>query len=88
MTIFTTHDKDVGNGFGYVSWNTILRLRDYKVRGAWKPLVEEKNIPGEHTEIVGGVTLKQPYVTRLCITDFGRQYYRDNWQRCRELYPN
>jgi hypothetical protein len=82
-------DKDVGDGFGYVSWNSILRLRDYKVRGEWKPLVAEKKIPGEHSsELIGGVTFKQTYFTRLCITEFGRQYYRENWQRYRELYPH
>jgi len=82
------YDKDVGSGFGYVSWNTVLRLRDYKVRGEWKPLVEEKKISGEHTEIVGGVSFKQPYFTRLCITDFGRQYYRENWQHYHRMYPH
>lgn len=24
----------------------------------------------------------------LVITEFGKQYYRENWQRYRELYPN
>jgi len=81
------YDKDTGDGFGYVSWNTILRLRDYKFRGEEKPLIGEKRFPGEHTSTVAGYTFKQEYTTHLCITDFGREYYRDNWHRYRELYP-
>ena len=82
------YDKDTGDGFGYVSWNTILRLRDYKFRGEEKPLIGEKRFPEEHTYTVAGYTFKQDYKIRLCITDFGREYYRDNWQRYRDLYPD
>ena len=66
------YDSDLGYGFGYVSWNTCLRLRDYRVKGQECPLMRE----GRHNEPFG-----------LVITDFGREYYRDNWQRYRELYP-
>jgi hypothetical protein len=65
-------DSDLGDGFGYISWNTCLRLRDYKVKGQERGLIRE----GRHTEPFG-----------LIITDFGREYYRENWQRYRELYP-
>ena len=27
------YDSDTGDGFGYVSWKTCLRLRDYRVKG-------------------------------------------------------
>jgi len=67
------YDSDTGDDFGYVSWNTCLRLRDYKVHGEEKPLIRE----GRRGESFA-----------LIITDFGKQYYRDNWQRYRELYPD
>jgi hypothetical protein len=66
------YDNDLGDGFGYVSWNTCLRLRDYRVKGEDKPLIRE----GRRGE---------PFA--LIITDFGREYYRENRQRYRELYP-
>ena len=81
------YDADTGDGFGYVSWKTVLRLRDYKVHGEEKPLVGEKRFPGEHSYTVAGYTFRQGYEARLCITDFGKQYYRDNWQRYHDLYP-
>lgn len=81
------YDKDVGDGFGYVSWKTCLRLRDYTVRGVETPLIGEKRFPGESSSTVAGYTFKKEYTARLCITDFGRQYYRENWQRYKEMYP-
>ena len=66
------YDSDLGDGFGYVSWNTCLRLRDYTVKGQERGLIRE----GRHNEPFG-----------LVITDFGREYYRENWQRYRDLYP-
>ncbi len=66
------YDSDLGDGFGYVSWNTCLRLRDYTVKGQERGLIRE----GRHNEPFG-----------LVITDFGREYYRENWQRYHELYP-
>lgn len=82
------YDKDTEDGFGYVSWNTCLRLRDYTVKGEARPLIGEKRFSGEHISTVAGYTFKQDYIARLCITEFGKQYYRDNWQRYRELYPD
>ncbi len=66
------YDNDLGDGFGYVSWNTCLRLRDYRVKGQDHPLIREGR-RGEQFALI--------------ITDFGKQYYRENWQRYRELYP-
>ncbi len=66
------YDSDLGDGFGYVSWKTCLRLRDYRVKGQERGLIRE----GRYNEPFG-----------LVITDFGREYYRDNWQHYRELYP-
>ncbi len=66
------YDQDTGDGFGYVSWKSCLRLRDYRVKGQDKPLLREGHC-GEHFAFI--------------ITDFGKQYYRDHWQRYREMYP-
>jgi hypothetical protein len=66
------YDSDTGDGFGYVSWNTCLRLRDYQVKGQDKALIRESR-HGEQFALV--------------ITEFGQQYYRDNWQRYQGLYP-
>jgi hypothetical protein len=59
-------DEDTGDGFGYVSWNTILRLRDYRIKGEDKSLIRD-----------GWLT----------ITPFGQQYYKENWEMYREMYP-
>jgi len=82
------YDQDTGDRFGYVSWNTILRLRDYKVKGVEKSLVSEKRFQEEHIDRVAGYEFKRDYTTRLCITGFGRQHYCENWQRYCELYPD
>ena len=66
------YDNDLGDGFGYVSWNTCLRLRDYRVKGQDRPLIRE----GRSCEAFA-----------LIITAYGRQYYSENWQRYREMYP-
>ena len=66
------YDSDLGDGFGWVSWNSCLRLRDYRFQGQDLPLIRE----GRWNEPFG-----------LVITAFGREYYRENWQRYRELYP-
>jgi hypothetical protein len=66
-------DSDLGDGFGYVSWKTCLRLRDYMVKGQEHGLIRE----GRYNEPFG-----------LVITDFGREYYSENWQHCRDLFPD
>jgi len=35
------YDSNTGDGFGYVSWNTCLRLRDYRVKGQERGLTHE-----------------------------------------------
>jgi hypothetical protein len=82
------YDADLEDGYGYVSWNTVLRLRDYTVKGQEKPLVGEKRFSGETVETVGGYPFKRNYIARLCITEFGREYYRDNWHHYRTMYPD
>jgi len=69
-----------------ISWNTWLRLRDYTFRGEEKPLVAERKYYGETKQIAIGYT--QNYVMRMCITEFGKEYYKENWARYREMYPD
>ncbi len=69
---------------------TVRRLEEYRVKGQDHPLIGYVEIPCE------------PYVRKrwpgdsgyttttrdvLRITAFGLQYYRENWQRYRDLYP-
>lgn len=58
--------------YGDISWNTWLRLRDYK-SGA---LVKET-----------GKWQNGKYIYGVQITDFGERFYEENWTRYRELYP-
>lgn len=81
------YDEDTGDGFGYVSWNTILRLRDYTVKGKERSLVENKRFPGTSPSLVAGYAFTHT-LSRLCITDYGKQYYQENWQRYKEMYPD
>ncbi len=67
------YDENLEDGFGYVNWNTCLRLRDYIVKGEDRALIRE----GKRGE---GVT--------LIITEYGKQYYRENWQKYQEMYPD
>lgn len=69
--------KDENLNYGGFSWEwTWLRLRDYYDTG--RGLIKERRkakptFKGNH-EIV--------------LTDAGREFYRENWQRYRELYPD
>jgi len=67
------YDNDLGDGFGYVSWKTCLRLRDYQIKGQDMALLRE----GRRGE---------PFA--LVITEFGKQFYCDNWQRYHQMYPD
>jgi hypothetical protein len=67
------YDKDTGDGFGYVSWNTCLRLRDYRIKGQDMALIRE----GRRGE---------PFA--LVITEFGKQFYCENWQHYHQMYPD
>lgn len=63
-----------GGDYGGFSWNTWLRLRDYK----WGSLVMEGEAPWS------------PYPRhyyRVMLTRGGREFYRANYARYRELYP-
>lgn len=78
--------KNEGAWYGDISWNTWLRLRDYKVQGKEKPLADEKKYRCAPHEMTAGYTVDYEY--RICITKFGKQYYHENWQRYRDLYPD
>jgi hypothetical protein len=66
--------RDVNLNYGGFSWEwTWLRLRDYSDGS----LIEERsNFKGGRHEY------------DLAITQFGRHFYRSNWKKYRELYPN
>jgi hypothetical protein len=75
--------KGIGQG-------TLLRLEDYRIKGQDRPLIETARVPCEpylRRRWPGddGVMSTERSVTR--ITPFGEQFYRDNWQQYRELYP-
>lgn len=82
------YDTDAGDGYGYISWKTCLRLRDYRSGGEERPLLVEKRFYGDGAYTVAGYTFNRGYDVRLCITESGKQYCRDNWQRYRDLYPS
>jgi hypothetical protein len=66
--------KDVNLNYGGFSWEwTWLRLRDYSDG----PLIKERSFfkAGLHEY-------------DLAITQLGRHFYRSNWKKYRELYPN
>ena len=67
-------------GYGGIGWNTWLRLRDYK-DGA---LIEEYSVSGEYLPHVGYT----PQIHWLRLSASGEQFYRENWLRYRELYPD
>jgi len=69
-----------GSDYGHISWNTWLRLRDYKV-GA---LIEEYSTWGKKEPHMSAT----PQIYWVRLSPFGEQYYRDNWQRYRDLYPD
>lgn len=69
--------KNENGYYGRISWNTWLRLRDYKARKKEKPLVEEYS-----------TTDANQTIHWLKLTPYGELYYRENWQRYHELYPS
>lgn len=60
-----------------IGWNTWLRLREYKAGSLIEEFIVRK--PGEYWQY--------RYWCCIRLTSFGEQYYRENWQRYRELYP-
>jgi hypothetical protein len=83
-------NNEWGGDYGRIGWNTWLRLRDYKVRGEERPLIEEyqtwKQV--EFQRPGTGTWRESRPVYWLRLSSFGEQYYRENWQHYRELYPN
>ncbi len=71
--------ESVNGYYGNIGWNTWLRLKQYKA-GA---LVEEYRTGGPYLAHVGYST----DIHWIRLTPFGEQFYRDNWQRYRDLYP-
>jgi hypothetical protein len=70
--------KDDCLNYGGFSWEwTWLRLRDYYDAG--RGLIKEREGFGHHSHI---------YKYDICITEAGQQYYRENWERYQELYPD
>lgn len=71
--------SEVTGRYGNIGWGTWLRLREYKAGDLVK----------EH-EVRRGKRPDGWYYTDYYIrlTPFGEQYYRDNWQRYREMYPD
>lgn len=75
-------------GIGY---QTVRRLVEYQVKGEDRPLVNWVKVQCEPY-----MRRRWPgdsgYLTDIrevqCITSFGRQYYRENWQRYKEMYPD
>lgn len=66
--------------YGHIGWNTWLRLRDYKAGGLVKEYSVYRGL-NSHT----GFTFTDYYIR---LTPFGEQYYCENWQKYRELYPD
>ncbi len=66
--------------YGGIGWPSWLRLRDYKA-GA---LIEEYQTWGEKLPHMSAT----PQIYWIRLSQFGEQYYRENWQRYRELYPD
>lgn len=68
-------DDGVRSGYyGETSWNTWLRLRDYKA-GALMKEVSKWDDNGRYRY---GAT----------ITESGKQFYKENWQKYRAMYPD
>ena len=65
--------------YGRTGWKTWLRLREY--RGG--PLIEEYQTLGQYNTTTGS----QYDIYWLRLSALGEQFYRENWQRYRELYP-
>ncbi len=70
--------SEYGEDYGHIGWNTWLRLRDFKAG----PLIEEYSTSGKYLAHVGYT----PQIHWLKLSTLGEQFYRENWQRYRELY--
>lgn len=86
-----SYNIDTGDGFGYVSWNTVLRLRDYRFKKQDMPLIKEAKVPCEPYLSIpwpGHSGFMESEKSALVITEYGKQFYRENWQKYKELYPD
>ena len=73
--------QHVSGCYGGIGWKTWLRLRDYYDTG--------KGLVKEHSRFVqrpGKQESDRVYYIKL--TESGREYYEQNWQKYRELYPD
>lgn len=73
--------QSVSGCYGGIGWKTWLRLRDYYDTG--------KGLVKEHSRFVWRPDRKESdrvYAIRL--TESGREFYEQNWEKYRELYPN
>jgi len=86
MKAYTAGDEGIRPD-GHITWNTTWRvLRNYRVNGKVRPLVEEGKISAQPRRAFESYSASQ--AIRIYITVFGKQFYRDNWQRYRDLYPD
>ncbi len=67
--------------YGGIGWKTWLRLRDYYDTG--KGLVKEHS---RYVQREGKWEGDRVYYIKF--TDSGREFYQQNWQKYREMYPN
>ncbi len=65
--------------YGNIGWNTWLHLRDYEAG----PLLEEYSTWEQYNAQTGNTL----HIHWLRLSALGEQFYRENWQRYRELYP-
>lgn len=90
MYAYKAGDAGVSGWPRGIGRNTVIRLEDYRVKGQHRPLIAWEVIPCEPYLRLrwpgdSGVIASERPVLR--ITAFGREYYRENWQHYRELYP-
>jgi hypothetical protein len=74
-------ERHTSGCYGGIGWKTWLRLRDYYDTG--------RGLAKEHWRYVRVDCSSEPdrvYVIRL--TEKGREFYEENWEKYRELYPN
>jgi len=66
--------------YGNVSWNTWLRLRDYKDGDLVEEYITTKPYNQTNARAIDAHWIR--------LTALGEEYYRENWARYRELYPD
>lgn len=67
--------------YGGIGWKTWLRLRDY--------YDTDNGLVEEHSRLVlRPGTQVRDHIYYIKLTESGREFYKQNWQRYRELYPD